>query len=116
MAAELAARWRGRHLAYAADHAWLIDCFTRMGELTGSGGRTERAVATADALIARFADRDGGGFFTTADDAEQLIVRTKDVFDGATPSANAVAARPWPASAPSPATSPTPRTPGRSST
>jgi uncharacterized protein len=24
-----------RHLAYASDYAWLIDCFTRLGELTG---------------------------------------------------------------------------------
>ncbi len=36
-------RWRrswqpgggGRHLAFAADYAWLVDCFTRLGELTG---------------------------------------------------------------------------------
>jgi hypothetical protein len=81
-----------RHLAYAADHAWLVDCFTRLGELTGRSVWTARAVATADDLIARFADPDEGGFFTTAADAEQLIVRTKDVFDGATSSANAVAA------------------------
>ena len=39
-----------------------------------------------------FHDDEGGGFFTTADDAEALIVRTKEIFDGATPSANAVAA------------------------
>ena len=81
-----------RHLAYAADHAWLVDCFTRLAELTGEAEWTERATTTADALIARFADAEGGGFFTTADDAEHLIVRTKDIFDGATPSANAVAA------------------------
>ena len=81
-----------RHLAYAADHAWLVDCFTRLAELTGRAVWLDRATATADALIERFADAEGGGFFTTGSDAEQLIVRTKDVFDGATPSANAVAA------------------------
>ncbi len=81
-----------RHLAYAADHAWLVECFTRLAELTGEAVWLDRAAAAADALIERFADPDGGGFFTTASDAEQLIVRTKDVFDGATPSANAVAA------------------------
>ncbi len=81
-----------RHLAYAADHAWVVDCCTRLAELTGKAVWTERAVTTADALVARFADAEGGGFFTTAVDGEQLIVRTKDVFDGATPSANAVAA------------------------
>jgi uncharacterized protein YyaL (SSP411 family) len=81
-----------RHLAFAADHAWLVDCFTRLAELTGEAVWLERASAVADALIDRFADAEGGGFFTTASDGEQLIVRTKDVFDGATPSANAVAA------------------------
>jgi len=81
-----------RHLAYAADHAWLVDCFTRLAELTGHAVWLTRATATADALIERFGDVEGGGFFTTASDGEQLIARTKDVFDGATPSANAVAA------------------------
>jgi uncharacterized protein YyaL (SSP411 family) len=81
-----------RHLGYASDHAWLVDCFTRLAELTGSAVWLDRASATADALVDRFVDAEGGGFFTSAADAEHLIVRTKDVFDGATPSANAVAA------------------------
>ncbi len=81
-----------RHQAYAADHAWLIDCFTRLGELTGQAVWTERAVGAAEALLTLFGDPEGGGFFTTGHDAEKLIVRTKEVFDGATPSANAVAA------------------------
>jgi hypothetical protein len=82
----------GRHLAYASDYAWLIDCFTRLAELTGRAVWTDRAVAAADGLLTLFHDDEGGGFFTTGHDAEKLIVRTKDVFDGATPSANAVAA------------------------
>jgi uncharacterized protein YyaL (SSP411 family) len=81
-----------RHLAYAGDYAWLVDCFTRLGELTGHARWTERATETADALLELFHDRSDGGFFTTGHDAEPLIVRTKDVFDGATASANAVAA------------------------
>ena len=93
-------RWRrswqadggSRHLAYAADYAWLVDCFTRLAELTGRAVWTERAVTVADSLLTLFHDDDAGGFFTTGHDAEALIVRTKDLFDGATPSANAVAA------------------------
>jgi uncharacterized protein len=81
-----------RHLAYAADHAWVVDCFTRLAELTGEAEWTARATETADALLELFHDDKGGGFFTTGNDAEVLIVRTKDIFDGATPSANAVAA------------------------
>ena len=30
-----------RHLAYAADHAWLVDCFTRLAELTGEAVWTD---------------------------------------------------------------------------
>ena len=92
MAAELAPDGGARQLAYASDYAWLIDCFTRLAELTGQARWTERAGVAADGLIDLFHDDEGGGFFTTGHDGEALIVRTKDVFDGATPSANAVAA------------------------
>jgi len=81
-----------RHPAYAADHAWLVDAFTRLAELTGAVRWTIRAIEVADILLDRFHDDEDGGFFTTAHDAEVLIVRTKDILDGATPSANAVSA------------------------
>jgi hypothetical protein len=88
--------WRqdggARHLAYAGDYAWLVDCFTRLAELTGLAVWTHRATAVADGLLSLFHDDESGGFFTTGHDAETLIVRTKEIFDGATPSANAVAA------------------------
>jgi len=42
-------------------------------------------------MIELFADEADGGFFLTAADAEKLIVRTKDVRDGAVPSGNSVA-------------------------
>lgn len=81
-----------RHLAFASDYAWLVDCYTRLGELTGEQRWTERAVTTADALLELFQDPDDGGFFTTGTDGETLIVRAKDLLDGATPSANGIAA------------------------
>ncbi|MDP9070569.1 MAG: thioredoxin domain-containing protein [Actinomycetota bacterium] len=81
-----------RHLAYAVDHAWLVDAFTRLAEATGQARWVAAAREAADSLLGLFWDADGGGFFTTGHDAERLIVRQKDLFDGATPSANAVAA------------------------
>jgi len=93
-------RWRrswqedagARVLAYAVDYAWLVDAFTRLAEATGQRRWITAACDAADGLIELFRDDEGEGFFTVGDDGEELIVRQKDVFDGATPSANSVAA------------------------
>jgi len=82
---------RTRHLAYAVDHAWLVEAFTRLGEATGQAVWIAEARSAADDLLRLFWDDEGGGFFTTGNDAERLIVRSKDLYDGATPSANSVA-------------------------
>ena len=83
---------RARHMAYAGDYAWLVDAFTRLAELTGEPRWLETARSVAGAMIELFWDSERGGLFTTGHDGEQLIVRTKDLFDGAVPSANSVAA------------------------
>jgi hypothetical protein len=87
--------WQGGkadHLAVAADYAWLVDAFTRLSELTGRARWIETARTTADAMLALFWDAAQGGLFTTGEDAERLIVRSKELFDGATPSASSVGA------------------------
>ncbi|CAN5490545.1 thioredoxin domain-containing protein [soil metagenome] len=52
----------------------------------------EWALELAEVMVTHFHDADNGGFFSTADDAEKLIVRPKDFFDGAVPSGNAASA------------------------
>ncbi len=81
-----------RHLAFAADHAALVDAFTRLAEATGQARWIEAARSTADALLDLFWDDDGGGVFTTGHDGEQLIARNKDLLDNATPGANSLTA------------------------
>ncbi len=81
---------RARHLAYAEDYAALLEALLTLAEVDDVTWLDD-ARAVADDLLARFADP-AGGFFTTGDDAEQLIVRQKDLFDDATPSANSLAA------------------------
>lgn len=78
--------------AFAADHAWLIDMFTRLGELTGKSKWRKLANETASTLIERFWDSQSAGVFTTPNNGEQLIIRQKEFFDGAIPSANSAAA------------------------
>jgi uncharacterized protein YyaL (SSP411 family) len=81
-----------RHQALAADHAALVLAFQRLGELTGQARWVEAARATAETMLDQFWDPSQGGLYTTAEDAEGLIVRQKDLFDNATPSANSMAA------------------------
>jgi len=81
-----------RHLAFAADHAALVDAFTRLAECTGESRWIDEARGAADALLDLFWDGDRGGLFTTGYDAEQLVARQKDLIDNATPAANGQAA------------------------
>jgi uncharacterized protein YyaL (SSP411 family) len=83
---------RSRILAYAADHAALVDAFTRLAEATGQARWIAEARATADAMLELFWDPEHGGLFTTGSDAEKLIARDKDLQDNATPGANSLAA------------------------
>jgi uncharacterized protein len=89
---QAAAQPRARHMATAADHAAVIDAFTRLAEASGQAKWISRACHTADVLLDHFVDVAQGGLFTVADDAEQLVVRQKDLVDSSTPCANGTAA------------------------
>jgi len=82
---------RARHLAVASDHAWLIEACVRLSELTGKRLWRDRAHQVGQELLDRFWDEGAGGFFTTGDDAEALIVRPKEYLDGALPATNSIA-------------------------
>jgi hypothetical protein len=82
---------RARHLAVAADHAWLIEACLRLSELTGKAQWRSRADQVATELLEHFTDQAAGGFFTTGDDAEALVVRPKEFVDGALPATNSIA-------------------------
>ncbi len=82
---------RSRHLAYGADYAWLVEAFTRLAEATGQARWIAEARDAADRLVDLFWDEAEGGFHTTGGDAEALIARPKDSYDGAIPSTNSVA-------------------------
>jgi uncharacterized protein YyaL (SSP411 family) len=79
-------------LGYAADYAWLIDCCTRLGELTGDPRWTMEALTIARQLLELFTDDERGGLYTTGSDAAPLVVRPREVQDGVTPSAGSLAA------------------------
>jgi len=79
--------------AYLDDHALLIDAILALLECRWRDGDLDLALSLADALLERFHDVEGGGFFFTSNDHEQLIHRPKPMTDDALPSGNGVAAR-----------------------
>jgi hypothetical protein len=78
--------------AYLEDHAFLLEALIALFEASCEERWLEQAVALADETIARFADPDHGGFFSTAADAEALIARRKDLEDSPIPSGSSSAA------------------------
>jgi uncharacterized protein YyaL (SSP411 family) len=76
---------------YLEDYAYLIDALVSLYETTFEPRWIHSALELADILIDQFLDREGGGFFFTGRDHEELIARSKDPYDNATPSGNAMA-------------------------
>ncbi len=76
----------------AEDYAFMIWGLIELYEATFETPYLSSAVALNAELLERFWDDGGGGLFFTADDAETLLTRRKEIYDGATPSSNSVAA------------------------
>ncbi len=77
---------------YVEDYANVADGLIRLYEVSGEIRYLKEARRLTDVMITQFWDADNGGFFFTSDDHEELVVRSKDLFDNATPSGNSVAA------------------------
>ncbi len=78
--------------AYLEDHAFLLEALIALFEANCEERWLEEAVALADTMIARFADPELGGFFSTASDGEALIARRKDLEDSPIPAGSSSAA------------------------
>jgi hypothetical protein len=78
--------------AYADDHALLASAMLTLFAATGELRWFREAAALTDQLVERFLDRERGGFFQTAADADPLVIRPKELYDNAVPSGNSAAA------------------------
>jgi len=74
------------------DYALLISALVDMYETSFEAGYLEWAKLLAARAIELFEDRERGGFFSTTGDAEDVLLRLKDDYDGAEPSGNSVTA------------------------
>jgi uncharacterized protein len=88
--------WRAGKLlvpGLASDHAAMTAAALALYEATGEGGYLERAETWQATLDRHYANKTNGGYYLTADDARDLVVRPSATTDDATPNANAIAAR-----------------------
>ena len=78
--------------AFAEDYAFLIRGLIDLYESGLDHSRLEWAVALQKQQDALFWDRDAGGYFSSTGNDPSVLLRMKEVTDGAEPSPNAVAA------------------------
>ncbi len=86
-------RFRDNDAAITAnldDYAFLIFALLELYEATFNAKYLLQADKLQKIVNKHFADEVYGGFFFTSDFAEELIIRQKEIYDGAIPSGNAV--------------------------
>jgi len=92
---ELRRSWReGKVLeeGFAEDYAFLIQGYLDLYETTFEIRWLQRADALQTIMDRLFWDDQGGGYFSSAEDDPHLLMRMKEDYDGAEPSANSIAA------------------------
>lgn len=88
--------WRAGKLLFpglASDFSAMIRAALALYEATGERPYLERALSWQRAFDAHYADPDTGGYYLSADDASDLLLRPHSTVDDATPNPNAVAAQ-----------------------
>ena len=88
--------WRAGRLSLpglASDYAAMIRAALALYEATAERAYLERALSWQRAFDAHYADPDTGGYFLSADDAADLLLRPHSTLDDATPNPNALAAQ-----------------------
>lgn len=81
-----------RYPAFLDDYAYLIRAMIALQEVTGNLAWLREAKALAQYVIIQFGDDTERYFYYTAAEQQDVIVRKKEVYDGAVPSGNAIMA------------------------
>lgn len=91
----LMARYRDgetKYKAYLDDYAYLIWAYVELYNTTFDLSYLRKAKQITNDMLDLFWDSKQGGFYLNGSDAEKLIAQDKEVYDGALPSGNSVAA------------------------
>jgi uncharacterized protein len=77
---------------YLDDYAFYVNALLDVFELNSNPTYLENAIKYTDVMLEHFWDNVNGNLYLTSDDHEQLIVRTRSLYDLAIPSGNSIAA------------------------
>ncbi|MDG5814648.1 thioredoxin domain-containing protein [Chitinispirillales bacterium ANBcel5] len=87
-------RWREGEAAiagYADDYAFMTWALLEIYECDFDANYFGKALQLNNYMLEHFWDSKNGGFFTSPDYGEQLLIRRKEIYDDAYPSANSIA-------------------------
>ena len=77
--------------AHLDDYAFMVWGLLELYQATYEVKYLKDAIELNQQMLSRYWDEQSGGLYMTADDSEKLLVRSKVIYDGATPSGNSVA-------------------------
>jgi len=77
-------------LAFADDYAFMIAALLELYGVTFDTRLLSEAILLDQYLTAHFFDPVHGGYYSTPDNGDPLIIRTREIYDGAVPSSNSV--------------------------
>lgn len=82
-----------RYPAFIDDLSYLIEALIHLQEITADAQWLTEAANIAEGVVTQFSDTDTPYFFYTPAGQQDVIVRKKEVYDGATPSGNSMMAK-----------------------
>lgn len=81
---------KAKHPAFLDDYAYLIESLIHLQMITGDTNYLIRAKEITELVVEKFKEEGSGFFYYTSSDQKDILLRKKEVYDGAQPSGNAI--------------------------
>lgn len=81
-----------KYPAFLDDYAYLIQALIHLQEITGNADYLNKARHLTEIVLEHFSDEETGLFFFTHKEQRDVVIRKKEIYDGATPSGNSIMA------------------------
>ncbi|MBL7743313.1 MAG: thioredoxin domain-containing protein [Chitinophagaceae bacterium] len=83
---------QAKYPAFLDDYAFFIEALIHLQEITADQNWLDKARQLADHVVKNFSEPETGFFYYTKMGQEDVIVRKKEIYDGAVPSGNSIMA------------------------